>query len=166
MRNRISTRSSEEEQEPSKFKVGGSSPSGYTTVVYRSKEFYQLRNKLINSLPKKATMTPHQLATELLKGKISELTFDAHMLTLFPEFMGYFSSEKPEKALAFVSQYLPECTASIDYNISEVKIIRYELVSGVGEYPNVLARASFAGKIPLARAIMCAALFAYSYLFS
>jgi hypothetical protein len=125
-----------------------------------------MRNMLIHSLPKKVIMTPYQLATDLLKGKITDLAFDAHMVQMFPDFVGFYTSEKVELAVDFIKTYLPDCKATIDFNKKEVTIIRDERLAGVAKpYKNKIATVSFQGR-PLAQALVAAGLYAYHYLFS
>lgn len=135
----------------------------YNTVQYRSKEFYEIRQKLINSLPK-VNMTPKSLAKMLVEGSVGPIQVDSYMERLFPDFNKFFVSEQESVALMFISQYLPECELNVEFASSKVKILRMERIPGVGLYPNVIGYAQIKNNIPAS--ILAAGLFAYDYLSS
>jgi len=135
----------------------------YSTVHYRSKEFYEIRQKLINSLPK-VKMTPKTLAKLLIEGSVGPIQVDTYMDILFPDFNKFFASEQEGTALSFVKQYLPECELNVEVGSSKVKVLRMERIPSVGLYPNVIGYAQIKNNLPAS--ILAAGLFAYDYLSS
>jgi len=106
-------------------------------------------------------MTPKALAKLVIENKVGGLQIDAEMLRLFPDFGRLFVSELVDAAIGFSKQYLPEC--SLQISKSEVKVIREEIIPGVGPYINVVGYSHINQGLP--SAILAASLFAYEYLY-
>lgn len=135
-------------------------------VEYRSAEFYDIREKMINSLPEKTQprTTVKALAKSIIDGSAGALQIDASIQQLFPDFGKFFVSERDTVALEFVKQYLPECRLDVKLNSNEIKIYRDERLPGVGLYPHLVGYAHV--KHSLAASVLAAGLFAYDYLSS
>lgn len=153
-------------------------------VPYRSAEFYEIRERMINSLPQtegkandelkmfirkgmsvtQPRTTVKALAKSIIDGSAGALQIDASIQQLFPDFGKFFVSERDTVALEFVKQYLPECRLDVKLNSNEIKIYRDERLPGVGLYPHLVGYAHV--KHSLAASVLAAGLFAYDYLSS